>query len=176
MPAAESPAAGPRSTRSLPNWLLAAAVVLLGARLAAGWLETRSTAPVHDLVAWQSIDAAESESHRTGKPILYDFSAEWCGPCRVMEREVFSDPKAAEQLQQRFVPVKVVDRQREDGRNPPDIGALQARYHVQAFPTLVVAYADGRELERVEGYIGRQALMARLGLSAVKMSVKPKVR
>ena len=56
------------------------------------------------------------------------------------------------------MPALVVDRQREDGRNPPEIAELLRRYEISGFPTLVVAAADGTLIGKMEGYRGRQAL------------------
>jgi uncharacterized protein YyaL (SSP411 family) len=85
-----------------------------------------------------------------------------------MGREVFADRKSAATINAMFVPVRVLDRQREDGRNSPDVVALQQRYQVEAFPTLVVVSPGGRP-EKIEGYPGRSKLLeelARLGVMA----------
>ena len=84
---------------------------------------------------------------------------------------MFSDPHAAESIRQGYIPVRVLDRQREEGRNPPDVAALQTRYRVQAFPTLVVVRPDGSEATRIEGYAGRQATLARLGQAAIRVRI-----
>jgi len=89
--------------------------------------------------------------------ILYEFSAAWCGPCRLMEREVFADEHLASRINMEFVPVHIVDRQAEDGANPPDVEGVQRLYSVRAFPTLIVADANGSLIGRVEGYGGPSA-------------------
>lgn len=139
--------AAARPQRRLPRGLVVAAALALGARFVAP--STR------DRVAWVRLDEAVRIASETGKPILYDFTAEWCAPCRLLEREAFADLRRAASINKEFVPVKVVDREKEDGQNPPEVEALQKRYDVTVFPTLVVAWADGSVLEAHEGFTGQ---------------------
>ena len=55
-----------------------------------------------------------------------------------------------------FVPVRLTDRQREEGRNSRSVEELERRYGVKAFPTVIFADADGTERARMEGYGGRE--------------------
>ena len=111
------------------------------------------------LVRWERRENATAISRAHGKPILYDFTAAWCGPCHVLDRE-WNDPKVAERINRGFVPARVMDRNREDGRNAPEIDQLQRRYEVTAFPTLVVASADGELIGKLEGYRGKAVLLS----------------
>jgi thiol-disulfide isomerase/thioredoxin len=72
-----------------------------------------------------------------GEPIMLDFTASWCGPCRQMRPVV-------EQLAQEGYPIKPVDVD-----SHPD---LAQRYHVTGVPAFVVIEPEtGRELARTEG-------------------------
>lgn len=160
--------AGAEPTRGLPRLLLALAAALLVARIVAGLYERRNPPEVAELVEWQTAAAGEAKARATGLPVLYDFSADWCGPCQRMQREVFADRQSALAINKLFVPVRLVDRRREEGRNPPDVDALQARYKVEAFPTLVVASPQGGEPTVIQGYGGKAALMQQLTQAGVK--------
>lgn len=75
---------------------------------------------------------------RTGLPVLADFWAPWCGPCRGMAPHF---ERAAQQLQGRVQLVKV---------NTEASPALAMRLGIRAIPTLVL-FRDGAEVKRASG-------------------------
>jgi len=145
------------SARALPVVLLVALLLLLAARIGTALWEAKNPPRVYDRVSWLAPAAAIDAARQHRRPILYEFSAEWCGPCKVLEREVFSDRDRAAVINTLFVPAKVVDRQREEGVNPAMVDSLQKRYQIDAFPTLLAATPDGEEIGRIVGYAGPKA-------------------
>ena len=180
------------STRRDPLLLLAVAAALLVARVILGFTDhtaaepgqspfqmhgsfstgsTRMTTPPDvpagpDMVQWRSIAEGTTEGPRSGRPILYDFTAAWCPPCRALNREVFADPASAAFINQHFTPVRVLDRSREEGRNPPEVEALQERYQITGFPTLVVVHPGGDPPIVLDGYGGKAVTMGALEKAA----------
>jgi thiol:disulfide interchange protein len=112
------------------------------------------------LVRWTAPESAVATARASGKPVLYDFTAEWCAPCKMLDRDGWADARIASLVNDSFVPARIVDRTREDGKNAPWIDALQQRYRVNAFPTLVVAAPDGREIAIAQGFNGKEKLVA----------------
>lgn len=157
------------SVRAVPRWLLVLAGLLLVVRVGIeGASALSAPEPYYPKagsgpVRWRTIEEAERERLATGKPVLYDFSAEWCAPCMRMDREAFSDETIAAAINERFIPVRVTDRRLEEGRNAPEVDALLERYRVEAFPTLVVA-EGGAEGRRLVGYPGKHAVREIVGV------------
>src|SRR5512140_2171247 len=114
---------------------IGALVLTLACVAAAG----RAGANPPGLVKWRPIAAGEAEAKKTGKPVLYFFTADWCGPCHLLEQQVFARKEVADQIARDFVPILVLDRMRETGTNAPEMTALAERYGLRGFPTLVVS-------------------------------------
>ena len=112
------------------------------------------------LVRWTAPEGAVAAARSSGKPILYDFTAEWCAPCKMLDRDGWADARVAALVNESFVATRIVDRAREDGKNAPWVDELQQRYRVNAFPTLVVAAPDGREIGIAQGFSGKAKLIA----------------
>jgi thiol:disulfide interchange protein len=152
-------APGPSDTRGAAALKLLLVIAVLATAFvvmrSGGTLIGHSSSPPTDHVRWRPIASAEALARESQRPILYDFTADWCPPCQLMKREMFSDAATANNINLEFIPVQVLDRQREDGQNPPEVAALQERFNIGAFPTLVIVAPDGGKPVVLEGYEGR---------------------
>lgn len=79
------------------------------------------------------------------KPVLVDFWAAWCGPCRMIAPSVEA---VAEQFSDK---AKVVKMNVDDNMDTP------SRYGIKGIPTLIL-FKDGQEAERVVGAVSRDAI------------------
>lgn len=103
-------------------------------------------------VRFRGIEDGFAEARATGKPLLLFFTADWCPPCHALELDFFRSSHLVKRIEGDFVPVKVVDRVKEDGHNVPEIQRLIDSAGVSGFPTLLVVHADGAAAVRKVGY------------------------
>jgi thioredoxin 1 len=80
------------------------------------------------------------------KPVLVDFWAEWCAPCRMLAPTVHA---VAEQYVETVNVVKF---------NVDDNPSTAQRYGIKGIPTLVL-FRDGKEVERVVGATSKESIM-----------------
>ncbi|MGE3552662.1 MAG: thioredoxin family protein [Candidatus Obscuribacterales bacterium] len=123
--------------------------------MVAFWTFDRNFPERRDFVDWVDPRSALEIAKKSKCPVLYDFSAKWCSPCRAMEREVFGNREIARFINERFVPVKVLDSEKEEGSNSMEVSGLQKKYGIDGFPTLVVITPDQSERFVQSGYPGR---------------------
>ncbi len=144
--------------------LLRLAVALLLLAAATGRAGGKPAGP-----KWRGIPQGEAEAKRTGKPALYYFTAEWCGPCHTIEKEIFADPKVSANVEKLYVPILCEDRFREDGANPPGFDDLARRFGLRGFPTLVVSRPGSPNGIRLTGWAGVEKTREFLDVGASRL-------
>ncbi|MDB4983102.1 MAG: Protein-disulfide reductase [Myxococcales bacterium] len=80
------------------------------------------------------------------RPIVIDFMADWCLPCKEMDVQVFANPEVGDEL--RDFTLLRVDLTRED--EDASLGALKAKYSVNTLPAVRIVTPKGQILRRFD--------------------------
>lgn len=102
-------------------------------------------------------DSALAQAKASGKPMIIDFTAEWCAACHEMERETYTDATVI-QASEAFVTVMIDCTASAD----PQVKAIQARYGVTGLPTVVLLDATGNQVDTMVGFIPAEEFLGRL--------------
>ena len=94
-------------------------------------------------------DAAFEQEIRGETPVLVDFWAEWCGPCRMVAPVL--EQIAAEQSGK----LKIVKLNVDENSETP------MKFNVTGIPTMIL-FKDGQMVERIVGFMPKPALMKKL--------------
>jgi thiol-disulfide isomerase/thioredoxin len=98
-----------------------------------------------------SLKEAKEEAQQSGQLIFVDVYTTWCGPCKMMDRQVFADAEVAERMGAFFVSLKA---DAEAG------GRLVAnKYRVNAYPTLLFLKPDGTLIQQYVGSLSKDEFL-----------------
>ena len=120
--------------------ILAGLLFVLGCAKPQAQVSASSVDWIRDIkLAWQIAKTQD-------KPILIDFYTEWCGWCKRLEKDTYSNNQVQQSLE-KFVCVKI---DAEKNR------ALAREYKVNGFPSTVFLRSSGQLIEVVPGYFPPQ--------------------
>jgi thiol:disulfide interchange protein DsbD len=117
-------------------------------------------------VQWVPYDQTVlSQATQANKPVILDFYADWCGPCRAMEKKVFSEPEVVE-LSKHFVTLRV-----DFTKKHPHQVALQKQYRIRGVPTIIFINREGVEETdlRIESFVSRNDVLKRMKMLIEKL-------
>jgi thiol:disulfide interchange protein DsbD len=98
-------------------------------------------------VGWRADESvALADARETGRPVLIDFTAEWCGACHELDKLTWSDPAVSGTLAG-FVALRL-----DMTRKSPETEAIRSRWKVSGLPTVIVLDRSGNEVDRFFGF------------------------
>ena len=107
-----------------------------------------------------ALDKALLVAAKSKRIVFVDFCTAWCGACKKLDEDTWSNGKVIEQLRQKTIPLKL-DADKEQ--------SIRDKYKISAYPTLLFLNADGSILARVVGYqIPTQFIATLQGVMAAK--------
>ncbi|MDX2185693.1 MAG: thioredoxin family protein [Opitutaceae bacterium] len=98
--------------------------------------------------------AALAKAKAENKLVLLDFTgSDWCGWCKRLDKEVFSQQEFKDFTQDRFVLVELdfPRKKKLDEATQKQNFELQDQFKIEGYPTIIIVDGDGKEIERL-GY------------------------
>jgi thioredoxin-like negative regulator of GroEL len=92
----------------------------------------------------KDLDRGLQTAKETGRPLLIDFWASWCQPCKTMEAQLWNTPEGRN-LTSKFTLVRL---------NFDTASAAIRKYHVVSVPTVIFTDSWGNQLTRLAGFEG----------------------
>ena len=142
------------SARGFPYLKKGLGIILIGAAVMFFMSSSRTVQGVH----WAPYDQTVIDACKGNKPIILDVYADWCVPCRAMEREVFGDPDVVE-LSGQFLTMRIDLTKRH-----PQQEEIRKQYQIRGVPTIIFIDRKGVEKRafRIEAHTDRNQVLDRM--------------
>ena len=146
--------------RSLIDVLLY--ITLLSATIFAAPNSGKAPVVPQSLVQWIDYDSALEKAKKEPKLIFVDMYADWCIPCRVMDKNVYMDPTVASILNKKFYPVKLdVDSETPilcDGKKASTKKCFTDVWELNVLPSFVLVAPKGLSILTVTDSMSPQEM------------------
>ncbi len=113
-----------------------------------------------ETIQWQQYsEEFLTGAHQAGKPVIIDFTADWCLPCKELDKHTFTDSEVIK-LSQSFIRLKADLTRSEDS----SVKRLREKFRIVGVPTIVFIDPKGEEVEelRVIGFIKAEKFLERM--------------
>lgn len=129
-------------------------------------------------IKWMSLDEAQAAQKKEAKPIFMDVYTDWCGPCKILDKQTFHDPKVVEFISKNYYAVKFnaegkseVTYKGKKYSNPNYVEGRRGRNSVHDFtrtlnlmgyPTMIVFDKQGEIINTIVGLQTPEQLLTAL--------------
>jgi thioredoxin:protein disulfide reductase len=96
----------------------------------------------------QRLNDAKALAQSEGRPLFMDFTADWCGACKEIEKHTFPDDRV-QRAAGRFVAVQMDMTDDSD----PAVAQISSQYGIRGLPTLILFDSHGQEAHRFFGEV-----------------------
>ena len=112
-------------------------------------------------IQWMTIEQAYTKSKKEPRKILIDIYTDWCGWCKVMDRQTYTDKKVVEYINEKYYAVKFNAEQKEDVKLGGNRYVSKGRVHELAlaltnnkasYPTTVFLESNFDMIQPLPGY------------------------
>ncbi len=126
-------------------------------------------------IKWMTIDEALAAQKKKAKPIFMDVYTDWCGPCKMLDKNTFHDAAVVSYINDNYYPVKfnaegnsVVNYKGKKYSNPQYVADRKGRnavheftlfLKVQAYPSMMIFDNKGEIKAPIVGYHTPQQLL-----------------
>jgi thioredoxin-related protein len=105
-------------------------------------------------LTWEQI---KQKAKVENKYIFLDCFTTWCGPCKMMDMQVYGNDSVGNYINDHFVAVKVqMDKTKRDGEEVQrwydDVATINQEYHVTAYPTFIFLSPKGTIVDKQIGF------------------------
>jgi thiol:disulfide interchange protein DsbD len=135
--------------------------------LAAG-LYIVSSVDLSEHIAWAPYDETLIREAKEGKkPVILDVYADWCLPCRHMERTVFNKPEIV-QLSKGFITLRL-----DITRKQPEQDNIRDHYRIDGAPTIIFFDKEGKEIPqlRIESEVDAEEFLEHMKKALKKSQI-----
>ena len=129
-------------------------------------LTLTNTVQGQESIQWMKFEEAIAANAKNPKMILVDVYTDWCGWCKKMDKDTFTDPRVVAHFQKNFYAVKL--NAEDTNRKFPFMGKtfteaeMAASMRVNSYPNFVVIEPGLQNIAQLPGYREPEAFLAGL--------------
>lgn len=141
---------------------LLVAFILLG--FSSMTFRSKNTSFVEEKITWLTLEQAFAANQKAPRKIIVDVYTDWCGWCKVMDKQTFSNPEVIKYVNQKYYAVKLNAEGKEDiklGQNVYKFDEAQRSHQAaiallqgkMSYPTIVYLDENFSMIQPIPGYM-----------------------